>query len=116
MQVQTRGPSPNTGFVSDSIGAASLSDRDLIRVRPTLQLQDYSHIFAGGDVIEWKEQKQAAKASPHGVLIAGNIMALLNGGKLKDYKGAMEMIVATNGKVSLILILVEPPLMMFVLS
>jgi hypothetical protein len=43
-------------------------------------------------------------------------MALLNGGKMKDYKGAMEMIVATNGKVSLILILVEPPLMMFVLS
>ncbi|KAF8220606.1 FAD/NAD(P)-binding domain-containing protein [Tricholoma matsutake] len=96
--VQTRGPSPNTAFVSASIGAAALSDRDLIRVRPTLQLQEYDNIFAGGDVIEWKEQKQAAKAGPHGTLVANNILALLSGRKLKEYKGALEMIVATNGK------------------
>lgn len=96
--VQTRGPGPNTAFVSASIGSAALSERHLIRVRPTLQLQDYRNIFAGGDVIEWKEQKQAAKAGPHGTLIGNNILALLNGGKLKDYKGALEMILATNGK------------------
>jgi len=96
--VQTRGPRPNTDFVSESIGAASLSDRNLIRVRPTLQLQEYNNIFAGGDVIEWKEQKQAAKAGPHGTLIANNILALLGGRKMKEYKGAFEMIVATNGR------------------
>jgi NADH dehydrogenase FAD-containing subunit len=65
-----------------------------------LQLQDYNNIFAGGDVIEWKEQKQAAKAGPHGTLIANNILALLGGRKMKEYKGAFEMIVATNGRVS----------------
>ena len=87
--------------MSASIGAAALSERGLIQVRPTLQLQDYKNIFAGGDVIEWNEQKQAAKAGIHGRLIGNNILALLNGSKLKDYKGGMEMIVATNGKVSL---------------
>jgi NADH dehydrogenase FAD-containing subunit len=98
-QIQTRGPTPNTAFVAESLGAAALSDRDLIRVRETLQLQDHDNIFAAGDVIEWKEQKQAAKASPEGALAGANVLAYLNGGKMKPYKGAFEMIVATNGKV-----------------
>jgi NADH dehydrogenase FAD-containing subunit len=77
----------------------ALNDTGLIRVRPTLQLADYDDIFAAGDVIDWKEQKQSAKSSAHGLLIGANIQAKLNGGKLKDYKGSTEMIVLTNGKV-----------------
>ncbi|KAF9461151.1 FAD/NAD(P)-binding domain-containing protein [Collybia nuda] len=96
--VQTRGPRPNTEFVAASIGAVSLGDNGLIRIRPTLQLADYDDIFAAGDVIDWKEQKQAAKSSVHGLLLAANVQAFLNGGKMKDYKGATEMIVLTNGK------------------
>jgi len=96
--VQARGPRPNTEFVSASIGGASLSERGLIRVRPTLQLADHNDIFAAGDVIEWKEQKQAAKSSVHGLLVGANIQAYLTGGKLKNYKGSTEMIVLTNGK------------------
>jgi len=96
--IQTRGPRPNTQFVAASLGADALSDRDLIRVRPTLQLVGHDSIYAAGDVIEWKEQKQAAKSSGHGQLVAANILAQLGGRALKDYKGATEMIVATNGK------------------
>ncbi|KAF8075300.1 FAD/NAD(P)-binding domain-containing protein [Lyophyllum atratum] len=98
--VQTRGPRPNTEFVSQSLGAASLSAQNLIRIRPTLQLAEHDNIFAAGDVIDWKEQKQAAKAGGHGVLVAANIQAFLNEGTMKPYKGAMEMIVITNGKSS----------------
>lgn len=85
--------------MSAALGAASLSDQDLIRVRPTLQLVDHDDIFAAGDVIDWKEQKQSAKSTAHGALVGANIAAFLNKGKLKPYTGATEMIVLTNGKV-----------------
>lgn len=101
-QVQTRGPVPNTAFVAESLGASALSDRDLIRVLPTLQLQEHPSIFAAGDVIEWKEQKQAAKSSAQGVLVGGNVLAYLSGGKMVPYKGKFEMIIATNGKVCIL--------------
>ncbi|KAF5379373.1 hypothetical protein D9615_006582 [Tricholomella constricta] len=96
--VQTRGPRPNNDFVSASLGKDSLSERGLIKIRPTLQLANYDNIFAAGDVIEWKEQKQAAKSSIHGALAGGNIQAFLNNGAMKPYKGTTEMIVVTNGK------------------
>ncbi|KAG5635072.1 hypothetical protein H0H81_012541 [Sphagnurus paluster] len=98
--VQTRGPSPNTAFVSEALGPSSLSSRGFINVRPTLQLTEYDNIFAAGDTIEWKEQKQSAKAAPHGALVGANILAFLNNVPLKPYKGAVEMIVVTNGKAS----------------
>ncbi|KAG6827503.1 hypothetical protein H0H92_011523 [Tricholoma furcatifolium] len=96
--IQTRGPRANTAFVSEALGPASLSSTGLIKVRPTLQLADHDNIFAAGDVIDWKEQKQSAKAAPHGVLVAANVLAFLNKKPLKPYKGAIEMIVITNGK------------------
>ncbi|KAG6891132.1 hypothetical protein C0992_010427 [Termitomyces sp. T32_za158] len=99
--VQTRGPRPNTAFVSEALGDSALSSLQLIRVRPTLQLADHDNIFAAGDVIDWKEQKQAAKSGVHGKLVASNIQAFLNKTPMKPYKGAIEMIVITNGKVGL---------------
>ncbi|KAG5353578.1 Apoptosis-inducing factor 2 [Termitomyces sp. T112] len=96
--VQTRGPRPNTAFVSDALGESALSTLGLIKIRPTFQLADHDNIFAAGDVIDWKEQKQAAKSSGHGKLVAGNIQAFLDKTPLKSYKGAFEMIVITNGK------------------
>ncbi|KAF9456366.1 FAD/NAD(P)-binding domain-containing protein [Collybia nuda] len=96
--VQTRGTRPNTEFVAASIGAASLNGNGLIRVRPTLQLADYENIFAAGDVIDWKEQKQFPKARAHGEIAATNVLAILQQRPLKSYKGSTEMIVITNGK------------------
>ncbi|KAG6844176.1 hypothetical protein H0H87_009146 [Tephrocybe sp. NHM501043] len=96
--IQTRGPRPNTAIVSAALGDASLSSVGLIKVRPTLQLVEHNNIFAAGDVIDWKEQKQSIKASAHGRLVAANIQALLNNKALKPYQGSTEMIVITNGK------------------
>jgi len=87
-------------FVSAALGPDSLSETGFVLVRPTLQLKSHDDIFAAGDVIEWKEQKQSSKASTHGALAAGNILAFLTKGKLKPYKGSTEMIVLSNGKVS----------------
>ena len=76
-----------------------LNSRKFVRVRPTLQLQEYTDIFALGDIIDWKEQKQVAKAWGHAGIVAANVDAHLSGRKLKDYKGSPEMILITNGKV-----------------
>jgi thioredoxin reductase len=37
----------------------------------------HPYIFAGGDVIEWKEQKQAGKALGHAPIIVKNVLAVL---------------------------------------
>jgi NADH dehydrogenase FAD-containing subunit len=96
--IQARGPRPNTAFIH-SLGSDALTENGLVKIRPTLQLSNYSEIFAGGDVIDWPEQKQAAKAGGHAKLIAANILAYLNNGPLKDYGGSPELIIVTNGKV-----------------
>lgn len=64
-----------------------------------MQLSAYSNIFAAGDIIEWKEQKQAAKAAKHGAVVTANVLTYLTEGPLKDYDSGAEMILVTNGKV-----------------
>ncbi|KAF8918888.1 hypothetical protein CPB85DRAFT_1279205 [Mucidula mucida] len=53
-----------------------------------------------GDIVDIKEQKQAAKADVHSGIVSGNVLAYLAGAenKMKNYKGSFEMIVVTNGK------------------
>jgi len=66
-----------------------------------LQLINHPRIFAAGDVVDWKEQKQAVKAGAHAAIVASNTLALLEIGgakTLKHYKGSSEMILITNGK------------------
>lgn len=71
-----------------------------MKVLPTLQLHSHPRIFAGGDIIEWKEQKQAAKAPNHASVIAKNAVALLEGKEMKvTYKGSPELIAVSFGKV-----------------
>jgi NADH dehydrogenase FAD-containing subunit len=60
-----------------------------------LQLKGHPNIFAGGDVIEWAEQKQKAEAG----IIEANVVAYLEGKSLREYKGSIEMISITNGRV-----------------
>lgn len=98
-QIASRGAKSNTEFISKSLGAAALTETGTVKILPTLQLVGHPNIFAAGDVIDWKEQKTSAKASPHGVLAAQNIINLINKKPLKEYKGAMELMVVTNGKV-----------------
>jgi apoptosis-inducing factor 2 len=97
-KVKTWGAPPNSGFIA-SLGSDVLTARGNVKIKPTFQLASFDNIFAGGDIIEWKEQKQAAKAKTHGAMIAANIVNYLAGKPLKDYKGSPELIAITNGKV-----------------
>ncbi|KAF9469863.1 FAD/NAD(P)-binding domain-containing protein [Collybia nuda] len=94
----TRGPRPNTAFIAASLGPESLSDRGLVKVRPTLQLLDHPDIFALGDVIDFPEQRQYAKATNHAAVVSSNVLATISGKSLRPYKGSIEMLVVTIGK------------------
>lgn len=101
IQISARGPSPNTAFTS-SLGSSTLNSFGFIKVKPTLQLVDYSNIFAVGDVIEWPEQKQAAKTASHAGVVVKNVLNVLAGknNALANYGGSPELIIVTNGRVS----------------
>jgi NADH dehydrogenase FAD-containing subunit len=95
-QLKTTGPRPATGFLSSL--PASLTSTG--HVKPTLQLADHPRIFAAGDIIDWNEQKQAAKVDAHAGVVTANVLSII-GGKdaTTQYKGSSELIVVTNGKV-----------------
>ncbi|KAJ7151223.1 hypothetical protein C8R46DRAFT_1123597 [Mycena filopes] len=96
--VKTTGASrPNTAFLK-SLDANALTPAGFVNVKPTLQLLNYPNIFAAGDIVEWKEQKQAIKAGAHAQLVTKNILSYIKGGSLKGYSTSFEAIVLTNGK------------------
>jgi len=89
-------------MIAESLGQDAVTARKHVKVLPTLQLNSHPSIFALGDIIDWNEQKQAAKTSGHGGVIAANILSVLGGSKpQKQYKTGPEMILVTNGRVSL---------------
>jgi len=56
--------------------------------------------------MDWAEQKQAGKTPAHAAVISNNILSLLGSKKSTiPYKGSVEMVVLTNGKVRPILFL-----------
>ncbi|KAF4610104.1 hypothetical protein D9613_010429 [Agrocybe pediades] len=96
--VPTRGPRPNTKFIQ-SLGSDVLNATGYVKVSPTLQLVSHPRIFAAGDVIDWKEQKQSAKVAGHASVVSNNVLVLLGQKKkMVNYKGAFEAILITNGK------------------
>ncbi|KAF8826486.1 hypothetical protein HHX47_DHR5000352 [Lentinula edodes] len=107
--VPTWGNRPNTSYLPTDL----LSSTGHVKILPTFQLPAHPNVFAFGDIIEWKEQKGAAKAAFfHTPKVAKNIMAYLNlaesvttssvdlmaSNKSAKYSGSMEMIMITNGK------------------
>lgn len=86
---------------NSSFGSDVLTAQGHIAVKPTLQLLNHPNVFALGDAIDWKEQKQAAKAGNHLAILLANIPAFIAGQTLKEYKGSAELIAVTNGKVCL---------------
>lgn len=78
-----------------------LTPRGQIKIEKTFQLPSHPNVYAIGDVTDWAEQKQAAKAPKHAQIAAANILSQLNGGAAKkNYSGQPELIIITNGKVS----------------
>jgi NADH dehydrogenase FAD-containing subunit len=99
----TTGPRPNTALIASSLGASTLAANNCVKVKPTLQLAEHANIFAVGDIIDWKEQKQVMKAVNHAALVAVNIPKYLAaGGKdvkgLKEYKSMNEILCCTVGR------------------
>lgn len=95
--VPTRGGRPATAFLS-TLSPNPLTSTGHVKVKRTLQLAEESNILAVGDVTDIKEQKQVGKALGYIDLVVGNILGVLNGGKLKEYKGSMEAIFITIGR------------------
>lgn len=83
-----------------SLGSSVLTPRGQIKIEKTFQVKSYPNIYAIGDVIDWAEQKQAAKAAKHAQIAATNVIAQLSTGAPKtSYSGQPELIIITNGKV-----------------
>ncbi len=99
MQVTAFGARPNTSL-AESLGAGVLTETSHVRVKSTLELPEHPGVFAAGDIIDWREQKQAGKAPAHAAVVAANVASFLAGrAQTKAYKGSMEMIVIPVGKV-----------------
>lgn len=97
------GSRPNTAFIS-SLGAGVLTEQGFVKVKPTLELLDHPGVFAVGDILDWREQKQAGKVGNHAAVVGSNLVSFLTGKpQAKVYKGSMEMIVVPIGKVCFVL-------------
>ena len=72
-----------------------------MKVRPTLQLESHSSIWAVGDILDFAEGKRATKAQGHFNVLVPNLLAFLRhrNAKLKTYTPTPENIVLTNGAV-----------------
>ena len=93
----TIGGKPNTDFIESSLGADALTASKHVRVLPTFQLGAHPRVYAAGDVVEWREQKQAAKIPGHVDVVVKNVLAALEGRTVGAvYKGAYEIIGSTS--------------------
>ena len=86
------GQTPNNQLVSDlkpsSPDGKSIvnPENGFIRVRPTMQLLDeqYSNLFAVGDIADTGAQKAARPGSAQAAVVAKNIMSLIEGRSVDD--------------------------------
>ena len=54
-------------------------------------------------MIDWAEQKQAAKCAGHAAVVVANILSVVTGkNPVTKYKGSLELILITDGKVRFI--------------
>lgn len=92
------GSRPNTGALG-TLGAGVLTPEGFVKVLPTLEVPDHPGVFAAGDILDWREQKQAGKVMGHAAVVAANVVAFLQGRPQKKvYKGSIEMIIIPVGR------------------
>ncbi|KAI0671198.1 FAD/NAD-P-binding domain-containing protein [Trametes maxima] len=92
------GSRPNTSVVS-TLADDVLTKDGFVRITEHLEIPGHPGVFAAGDIIDFKERKQAAKAGRHARVVIPNIISFLEGKPLKSsYNGVPEMIVIPLGK------------------
>ncbi|EKM50736.1 uncharacterized protein PHACADRAFT_178488 [Phanerochaete carnosa HHB-10118-sp] len=92
------GARPNTGVVA-TLGGGVLTASGHVRVAPTLEVRGHPGVYAAGDIVEWREQKQAGKASAHAAVVVPNVVSFLRDQpQAKVYEGSREMIVIPVGR------------------
>ncbi|CAE7187796.1 unnamed protein product [Rhizoctonia solani] len=98
--INATGGQPNTSCLR-SLDPSALTTKGTVQVTPELRVKLASgaqNVWAIGDIIEWPEQKMYLKASTgHAPIVAKNVLAAVNGGKLAQYKGKTELIMVTLG-------------------
>lgn len=78
-----------------------LTEKGFVKVTANLQVESYPGIFAAGDIIAWPEVKQFSKVKRHVPVVVENVLAYLTGAQPNlQYKGARDVMILTNGKVS----------------
>ncbi|RPD71640.1 FAD/NAD(P)-binding domain-containing protein [Lentinus tigrinus ALCF2SS1-7] len=96
--IQAFGAKPNTAFIK-SLGEDVVNEHGFVKVNEFLEVPGHPGVFAVGDIIDWKEQKQGAKANTHVKVVSANVVSFLHGQPLKkEYKGSPEMILIPLGK------------------
>ncbi|KAI0823945.1 FAD/NAD-P-binding domain-containing protein [Trametes gibbosa] len=92
------GSRPNTSFIS-TLGTGVVTERGTVRVNQFLEVPGHPGVFAAGDIIDYPEQKQAAKANGHIKVVAANVVSFLQSKPLKkSYTGSPDMILIPLGK------------------
>src|SRR3989338_3368685 len=91
----TVGIRPNVSFMTGSF--SSSVDRGII-VNDYLQIPTMPNIFVAGDASNILEEKTAQNAEKHGKVVALNLLALINGRKMKKYKSKKRLMVISLGK------------------
>ena len=98
-QVTAFGARPNTALAA-SLDSSVVDASGFVKVKPTLEIDGHPGVFALGDIIAWREQKQAGKLLGHVPVAVANIASFLAGTpQKKAYKGSTEMILVPIGKV-----------------
>ena len=82
-QIPAFGSRPNTAIVS-SLNPSPIAANGSLKVNPTLEVQDHPGIFALGDVVDWKEEKQAAKGAGHLAVVVPNVVSYVEGKPLTE--------------------------------
>ncbi|MDG6217999.1 MAG: FAD-dependent oxidoreductase [Candidatus Thermoplasmatota archaeon] len=90
------GMKTNASFL-EGFSPSTIDDFGRIKVKETLQLTEYPHIFAGGDLTAINEEKTARKAELHARIISSNIKRLRQGKSLKKYRSKKSPMVISLG-------------------
>ncbi len=91
------GITPNFSFL-DGTFKHVLNERNQVRINQHLQVKDFEHIFAAGDITDSVVEKTAQNAEKQAAVVAANIRALERGEVLRSYAPRRTSQVISLGK------------------